>query len=236
MKASAPLVMRRLRAEADPARATHSLRFFRTGPGEYGEGDKFLGLTVPQIRAVAKDFAALPLEETDQLLDSEWHEARLVAVILLANQYAKAKDEMSRRRIYEMYLDRTQRINNWDLVDVSAPGIVGAHLMKRSRAVLRRLAKSRLLWDRRIAIVSTLYFITKGEFDDTLELALVLRGDKHDLIHKATGWMLREVGKRDENVLRRFLDKYAGTLPRTTLRYAIERLPVGARRMYMKRS
>lgn len=229
---SANLAVRRLNELADPVRASHSLRFFRTAPGDYGAGDRFLGLTVPRIRELASEFAGLPLPEIEALLESEWHEARLLAVILLSNEYRRA-DAKSRGRIYRLYLRRTDRINNWDLVDSSAPGIVGAHLLGRSRAPLRKLARSRSLWERRIAVVATQHLIRHDEFEDTLKLAELLIDDEHDLIHKAVGWMLREVGKRDERTLTDFLDRRAMALPRTALRYAIERLSPAKRRRYM---
>ena len=218
----------------DPVRAEHSLRFFKTGPGQYGEGDRFLGLTLPQIRAITREYRELPLEELSRLLDSEWHEERLVALIIATEQFHRG-DATARRAIYNWYLARTDRINNWDLVDVSAHKIVGAYLIDRSRAPLRRLARSKLLWDRRIAIIATAAFIREGQFDDTLQIAKMLLGDKHDLMHKAVGWMLREVGKRDVRVLRAFLDQHAATMPRTALRYSIERFPPALRQKYMKR-
>lgn len=228
----APLVLRRMRALGDPRRAVHSQRFFRTGPGEYGAGDRFLGLTVPQIRGLARECSGLPLTELETLLESRWHEARLLAVILLEDAYRRG-DAKTRDRVYRLYLRRTDRINNWDLVDTSAPGIVGAHLLGRSRAPLRKLARSRSLWERRIAVVATQHFIRHGEFEDTLQLAELLIEDEHDLILKAVGWMLREVGKRDERTLTRFLDRVAQALPRTALRYAIERLTPSQRKRYM---
>jgi 3-methyladenine DNA glycosylase AlkD len=200
--------------------------------GEYGAGDRFLGLNVPQIRQLAAEFRDLPLSEIEMLLESRWHEARLLAVLLLANAYPKA-DGATKERIYRLYLRRTDRINNWDLVDVSAPQVVGAHLLRRSRTPLRRLARSRNLWERRIAVLATQHFIQHSEFDDTLRLAELLMNDQHDLIHKAVGWMLREVGKRDERTLLSFLDRHAGVMPRTTLRYAIERLSPTQRGRYM---
>lgn len=229
---TASAVLRQLRGVANAARAAATSRYFRTGPGEYGAGDRFLGLTLPQVRQVTKQYRALPLREVERLLESPWHEARAVAVLILANNYGNA-DDATRRQIYQLYLRRADRVNNWDLVDASAPAIVGGHLMRRSRAPLRRLAKSKNLWERRIAIVATHPFIRRGEFDDTLRLAVLLKRDPHDLIHKATGWMLREVGKRDERVLRSFLDHYAGELPRTALRYSLERLTPALRRHYM---
>jgi len=211
---------RRLRALADSIRAEHSLRFFKTGPGQYGEGDRFLGLVVPDMRRLVREFRALPLVDADALLASPWHEERLVALMILVEQYRRSPDAA----IYRLYLGRTDRINNWDLVDVSAPHIVGAHLASRSRKPLYRLAKSKSLWDRRIAIIATQHFIRLGDFDDTLAIARLLLNDTHDLIHKACGWMLREIGKRDERALREFLDEHAAAMPRTMLRYAIERL------------
>ena len=221
-----------MRAMASPSRARTLLRFFKSGPGEYGEGDRMLGLTLPQVRALAAACGGMPLPEIERLLQSRWHEVRLLGLIILTWQYPRA-DAESQQRIYRLYLRRTDRINNWDLVDASAPQIVGAHLASRSRAPLRKLARSRNLWERRIAIVATLYFIRHDEFGDTLEIARMLLHDDHDLIHKATGWMLREVGKRDERALRRFLDRHAGAMPRTMLRYAIERFSPGIRRRYM---
>jgi len=213
---------RRLRTLAHPERAAHSQRFFKTAPGQYGHGDKFLGLTVPMMRGVVREFRDLPLADAEALLASPWHEDRLVALMILVEQYRRTPG--ARNAIYRLYLARTDRINNWDLVDVSAANIVGAHLAERSRKPLLRLAKSKSLWERRIAIVATLHFIRRNEFDDTLAIARLLLADTHDLIHKACGWMLRETGKRDERVLRAFLDEHAARMPRTMLRYAIERL------------
>ncbi len=228
----ADAIERQLRKLSSPNRARVLRRFFKTGPDEYGEGDRFIGLRLEQIRALAREHAGLPLREVERLLESPIHEARVVAVVLLANAYRKS-DEKTRERIYRLYLRRSDRVNNWDLVDASAPQIVGMHLLTRSRAPLRRLARSRNLWERRIAIVATHQFIRHGQLDDTLRIAVQLLKDEHDLIHKATGWMLREVGKRDERVLRKFLDRYAGALPRTALRYSIERLTPAQRRRYM---
>ena len=224
--------LRRMQVFADPKRAAALQRFFKTGPGEYGEGDRFMGLTLPQIRGLLADYRELPLRQVERLLDSPWHEARTLAVALLAARYPRAV-AADQTAIYRLYLRRTDRVNNWDLVDISAPQVVGGHLMDRSRAPLRRLARSGSVWERRIAMVATAWFIRNGEFGDTLALARLLFDDRHDLIHKATGWMLREVGKRDERVLRRFLDRNAGRLPRTALRYAIERLPPATRRRYL---
>lgn len=213
-------------------RAAHNLRFFRTGVGEYGEGDRFLGLTMPQIRSTARDFTDMPLADIDVLLESDWHEIRLLAALLLVTRYGRG-DARLKQDIYRLYLRRTDRINNWDLVDLSAPRIVGAHLFDRSRAPLRRLANSKSLWERRIAILATHYFIARGDFDDTIAITQMLFDDREDLIHKAIGWMLREVGKRDEAALLAFLDTHASAMPRTSLRYALERLSPARRKRYM---
>lgn len=213
-------------------RARLMLRYFKSGPGEYGAGDRFLGLALPQVRSIVAASRDLPLAEVEALLESPWHEARVVALLLLAKAYA-ASDRRTQHQIYRLYLRRTDRINNWDLVDLSAPRVVGEHLVARSRAPLRRLARSKSVWDRRIAMIATSAFIRRGDFEDTFQLARLLAGDDHDLIHKAVGWMLREVGKRDEPALLAFLDRYAGAMPRTTLRYAIERLSPARRKRFM---
>jgi 3-methyladenine DNA glycosylase AlkD len=225
-------VVRRLRRDAEPGRAANVARFFKTGPGEYGEGDVFIGLRVPQIRAAAREFESITIEETGELLDCAEHEARLLALILLVKKYAKGR-EAEREKIYRLYLGRTSRINNWDLVDSSAPYIVGPHLQARGRPFLRELARSPSLWDRRIAILATFHYIKAGDFDDALAIGRMLLTDREDLIHKAVGWMLREVGKRDRRTLEKFLETHAGAIPRTALRYAIERFPDGLRRRYL---
>jgi 3-methyladenine DNA glycosylase AlkD len=224
--------VRELQRLADPERAGGLQQFFRTRPGEYGAGDLFLGLSMPQVRGLAKELGDLPLAEVEKLLESQWHEARLLALVLLTNAYRHG-DSAMQAKIYRLYMRRTDRVNNWDLVDVSAPGIVGAHLFGRSRTPLFRLARSSDLWERRIAVVATQYFIQRRDFADTLRIARILMADKHDLIHKAVGWMLREVGKRDERSLTRFLDRHAGALPRTALRYSIERVSPAQRKRYM---
>jgi len=221
-----------LRRWADPARAAGAQRFFKTGPGQYGAGDRFLGLTVPQVRAVARGYAALPLAEADALLASPWHEARLLALHVLVRQYQRA-DTATRTAIHALYLARTDRINNWDLVDVSAAHIVGPHAGGRL-ARLRRLARSPQLWERRIAMVSTLYGIRRGQYAEALAVAGWLVHDEQDLIHKAVGWMLREVGKRDQSAEERFLKAHAAHMPRTMLRYAIERFPEPLRQRYLR--
>ena len=226
---------RRLQEAGDPEDAVFLQRFFKTGPGQYGEGDRFLGIRVPMTRTLAREFADLPLSDIEALLHDKWHEARLLALVLLTNRYARA-NAAEKSQVYRTYLANTDRINNWDLVDLSAPGIVGAHLETRPRRPLDTLAKSKSLWERRIAIVATYHFIRRKEFDDTLRISTTLLGDSHDLIHKAVGWMLREVGKRDERVLEGFLEKHALEMPRTALRYAIERMSPAKRKHFMSRS
>ena len=230
--ATARAIEKRFRALHNPERARVVQGFFKSKPGQHGAGDRFLGLSVPQVRQVGRELRDLPLAEIDALLASPWHEVRLLAVILLANRYAKA-DDQTRDAIYTLYLRRTDRINNWDLVDVSAAQIVGAHLLHRSRTPLQQLASSPRLWERRIAIIATHYFIVSGQFEDSLLLSERLLGDREDLIHKAVGWMLREVGKQSVSALTGFLDKHAGAMPRTALRYAIERLTPAQRQRYM---
>lgn len=221
-----------LLSRANPEKAAHLSRFFKTGEGEYGAGDRFLGVTVPVMRRLARMGAALALSDTRKLLRSRWHEERMLALCILTSQYKSACPEC-REKIFRLYLANMRHINSWDLVDVSAPHIVGAHLEEKPRAILDTLAKSPSLWERRIAIVSTFHFIRRNEFADTLRLAKILKGDREDLIHKAAGWMLREVGKRDKKALTVFLGKHSRTLPRTMLRYAIEKFPPAERLRYL---
>ena len=225
-------VRRRLREFADRDRAVFVRGFFKTGPGQYGEGDQFLGLRVPDLRKVEREFRNLPASDLRELLQSKWHEERLLALVILVDQYDRG-DKKERAAIYKLYMASTDRINNWDLVDCSAPQIVGGHLAQRSRKPLYRLVKSKSIWERRIALLATFYFIRLGEFDDTFALTESLLGDKHDLIHKAGGWMLREIGKRDRDALETFLRKHAAKMPRTMLRYAIERFSPAVRRRYL---
>jgi 3-methyladenine DNA glycosylase AlkD len=225
-------IRRHLRTLGDADDAKFLQRFFKTGPGQYGEGDRFLGVRVPDVRRVARAARGLPLGEIERLLEDEWHEVRLLAVILYADAY-KRGSARERTAIFRSYLRHARRINNWDLVDVSAGHVVGAHLLTRPRKRLDTLARSRNLWERRIAIIATQAFIRNGEFDDTLRIARVLLRDPHDLIHKSVGWMLREVGNRDRATLEAFLRQHAHDMPRTMLRYAIERLPVAERRRFM---
>jgi len=228
--------LREVRAEiaslADPKRAVGNARFFKTGPGEYGEGDKFLGITVPMLRKVARGGRDLSLDDLLKLLASPWHEERLVALMVMVDQHQRATDK-DRLALHRAYLANAKRINNWDLVDASAGQIVGYHVAEKGTAFLERLAASDDLWERRIAIIATFYGIKHDDFAPTLLIAEQLLGDDQDLIHKAVGWMLREVGKRDGAVLRQFLDRHAATMPRTALRYAIERFTPAERQRYM---
>jgi len=217
---------------ADPARAKSSQWFFKTGPGQYGEGDRFLGMTVPVLRQLAREYESLSLGVAASLLKSPWHEERLLALLILVRQYERG-DAAARDAIYKCYIDNRSRINNWDLVDCSAPQIVGAHLQQGGRRFLRELARSRSLWDRRIAILATFHYIKANEFADALAIAEMLLPDREDLIHKAVGWMLREIGKRDRKMLERFLREHASRMPRTALRYSIERFPEDLRRRYL---
>lgn len=227
-------LQRRLRELASPADAAFLAGFFKTGPGQYGHGDVLIGVRVPATRKVAVEFKNLPLCEVERLLHSAIHEDRLAALIILVMQAAGA-DAKTRKAIYTLYLANTRFVNNWDLVDVSAPELVGAYLADKSRRPLLRLAKSAWLWDRRISILATLHFIRLGQFADTLRIAEMLLGDRHDLIHKAVGWMLREVGKRDVAVLEEFLGQHGRAMPRTMLRYAIEKFPEAKRRRFLGR-
>jgi 3-methyladenine DNA glycosylase AlkD len=211
------VTQQRLRSLGCPQRAAILACFFKTGPGEYGEGDRFIGVKVPVIRQVAKEFKNLPLAEIECLLHSEIHEERLLALVILVGQFEKS-DRTTRKRIYHLYLANTRHINNWDLVDLSAPQIVGGYLQNRSRNPLDRHAKSASLWERRISIVATHWFIRHGDHADTLRIAEKLLNDRVDLIHKAVGWMLREVGKRDVVVLEAFLGEHCRVMPRTMLR------------------
>lgn len=217
---------------ADPVRGVHSQRFFKTGPGQYGEGDKFLGLTVPVMRTLVRKYRALDDASILELLFSPWHEERLVAVMLFVEAYDRG-DDSRRALIHRIYLANTHHINNWDLVDASAGNIVGGHLDARDITLLEQLARSENLWERRIAIVSTFHFIKRNEFGPTLKIAALLLRDPHDLIHKAVGWMLREVGKRDRKTLDGFLKRHYQQMPRTMLRYAIERHPERVRKQYL---
>lgn len=223
-----------LRRHANPEKARVAQGYFKTGPGEYAEGDIFLGMTAAVFRSIAKDFRGMPLAEIGKLICSEVHEDRSMALYLLVEAYA-ASDEAGKARLVDFYLNNLRFVNNWDLVDGSAPLLLGAHLFRRGKQVLYQLSRSPRLWDRRVAVLSTLYFIRQGSFKDTLKMAGMLLGDREDLMHKAVGWMLREVGKRDEKALETFLEKHAAAMPRTMLRYAIERMPEQKRQTYLKK-
>jgi 3-methyladenine DNA glycosylase AlkD len=214
-------------------RALVAQRFFKTAPGEYGEGDVFVGLRVPEIRRLAKEYQSLPFSEIASLLQSSIHEARLLALLILVRVYRQG-DTSLQEQIYNLYLQNTRFVNNWDLVDASAEHIVGSHLRHRSKSPLDALAQSKLLWDRRISIMATFHYIKHGEFAETLHIAKQLLRDPEDLIHKAVGWMLREIGKRDHLAEEEFLEKYYKAMPRTMLRYAIEKFPEKLRQQYLR--
>jgi 3-methyladenine DNA glycosylase AlkD len=223
-----------IKKNSDLQRAEHSKRFFKTGKGEYGEGDIFLGLTTPQQKEIIKKYSYLDFNDLQTLLNSKIHEHRSIALGILVNQYQKAKkDNLQKRKIYEFYMKNTKNINNWDLVDLSSYKIVGDFLIKDGSDTLRMLAKSDNLWERRIAIVSTFAFIRSGKIGETLAISEMLLHDEHDLIHKAVGWMLREVGKKNKNVLEIFLTSRHKEMPRTMLRYSIEKFSPEERKKWM---
>ena len=224
---------REVKSLADPKRAEASARYFKTGPGEYGEGDKFIGLNVPQQRSIAKKFQELSLADIAKLLKSRIHEERFIALEILVMQFEKAGEKLQ-KQIANFYLKNTKHINNWDLVDTSAPYILGEYLVTRPRKILTKLARSRILWERRIAIIAAMSFINRNDFTDTLRIAGILLNDEHDLIHKAVGWQIREVGNKDKKILRKFLKKHYQSMPRTMLRYAIEKFPEPERQRYLK--
>ncbi|MBI5870940.1 MAG: DNA alkylation repair protein [Actinobacteria bacterium] len=228
-------IIRELKVLGDPERAEHSRRYFKTGVGEYGEGDIFLGIRVPEVRKCARRFWDTGLEDALELLKSPYHEARLLSLFMLVARYSKAGDA-EKEAIYQAYLDNTRYVNNWDLVDSSASYIVGDFLLKRDRKILYRLALSKSLWERRISIISTSCFIRDDDFSDTLAISELLLHDREDLIHKAAGWMLREVGNRDMAVEEAFLARHYREMPRTMLRYAIEKFPEEKRQAYLKGS
>ncbi len=232
-----------LQTYIDPQKAELLPRFFKTGPGQYGEGDKFLGVTVPNTRKVAKAGKDLSMDEIEKLLHSQWHEGRLLALIILVNRFKKA-DLVGQKMIYDFYLANTTYINNWDLVDTSARQIVGAYLYDlETKRYLNRyllhetlhdLAQSTAMWERRIAVIATFYWLAQGESGPSMQIAELLIADKEDLMHKAVGWMLREMGKRvSADELREFLEIHAATMPRTTLRYAIEHFSPEERKMWL---
>jgi 3-methyladenine DNA glycosylase AlkD len=225
-----------IHSKANPEKAKLLQRYFKTGKGEYGEGDVFLGLTVPILRELSKKYYdSISLKEIEELLDNKYHELRAISLMILILKYKKSKkDRLMQRKIYELYLKKTDRINNWDLVDISAPKIVGDFLLKNKEDVLKYLAKSSNIWEKRIAIISTFAFIKKRDFGDTLAISNMLLKDEHDLIHKAVGWALREVGKQNKKVLELFLISRYKEMPRTMLRYAIEKFPESERQKWLK--
>ncbi len=231
---TADIIFQQLQELGNPAKAAHSLTFFKTTPGGYGEGDRFLGITVPEVRVVAKGHPKLSLSEIEILLANPYHECRMCALLILVEQFKKA-DEEARRILFDFYRARTFYINNWDLVDLSCYAIVGEWLADKDRQPLYTWSRSPSLWEQRIAIVSTMAFIRRNDFADTLQLSESYLSHPHDLIHKACGWMLREIGKRDEKALTGFLDIHYTNMPRTMLRYAIERLSPQQRAYYLKK-
>ena len=222
-----------LRGQGSKKQAQILQGFFKTGPGEYGEGDVFIGVKVPETRKIALKYRHLSLKDTLKLLKSDIHEERLLALLIMVDQF-KSSDESTRETIYKKYLANTGFINNWDLIDLTAPQIVGGFLVSRAKKPLLALARSKNLWECRISILSTFSFIKIGKFTETLRISKILLKDDHDLIHKAVGWMLREVGKRDMGVLEAFLKKHYTNMPRTMLRYSIERFPERKRQSYLK--
>jgi len=231
----------KLREKSDVEKAKILQRFFKTGKGEYGEGDIFLGIVVPEQRKIAKEFCDLDTSDLQKLLDSNVHEKRLIALLILIKKYegaAKQRDGDVKKEIFDFYLKNASKsnINNWDLVDLSAPNIVGNYLIDKNKDILYRLAKSSNLWEKRISVLATFAFIRLGEFKDSLEISKILLGDLHDLIHKSVGWMLREIGKRDKKILEKFLKENYRQIPRTMLRYAIEKFPETERKKWLNRN
>ncbi len=215
-----------------PKKAETLSRFFKTGKGEYGEGDLFLGLTVPESRSIARKYAHISFGEIKELLKSKFHEERLVALLILVHNYNQG-NQKQKDDVYNFYINNMLFINNWDLVDLTADKIVGAHLLDKGKDILYNIAKSKNLWERRISIVATFHFIRKHSFNETLKIAELLLDDDHDLIHKAVGWMLREVGKRNQEDEETFLKKHYKKMPRTMLRYAVERFSESKRKLYL---
>jgi 3-methyladenine DNA glycosylase AlkD len=227
-------VKKELKSLADPKQAALLQGFFKTGKGQYGEGDIFLGIKVPVQRKVAKKHKDMSTGEVQKLLNSKIHEHRLVALLILVENFRKA-DPKNQKLIFDLYLKNTKNINNWDLVDLSAHKIIGSYLLDKDRKLLYRLARSKSLWERRISVISTFMLINHGDFKDSLRIAELLLHDRHDLIHKAVGWMLREIGNRDRKVEEKFLNKHHKVMPRTMLRYAIEKFDEKKRKFYMKK-
>jgi 3-methyladenine DNA glycosylase AlkD len=235
MDNNASRIISRLKKMGNPEIAAHSQRFFKTGKGEYAEGDRFLGIRVPELRRCAREYRDITIQGALELLRSPLHEVRLLALFILVAKYVYGKED-DKEKIYNSYLKHTKHINNWDLVDCSAEHIVGAHLFNRDRGPIYRLAGSQSLWERRIGVMSTFHFVKKGQFSDTIAVAELLLNDREDLIHKAAGWMLREIGKRDLETEVAFLNRFYKKMPRTMLRYAIEKMPEDQRKAYLHRT
>ncbi len=235
MKQLTKTITNKLQALSDAEKREIFPKFFKAGKGEYGEGDRFLGVTVPNIRAIAKLHKDISIEEIRELIQSEWHEVRLCALIIMVEK-SKKKDEALRKELFNLYLSQTKRINNWDLVDLSCRFIIGEYLLDKSRDILYHLAQSPILWDNRIAIVSTYAFIRKGQLEDTYALCDLMMQHPHDLMHKAIGWMLREAGKRNPERLYDYVMSHRADMPRTMLRYAIEKFSPKERAILMKRA
>lgn len=228
-------IQKDLRALANPKIAEHSQRFFKTGKGEYGYGDIFLGIRVPNLRKIAKEHQdELKSSQVKKLVRSKYHEERLTGLIVWSNQYIRSKDEKSKEEIYQLYVSHFKYINNWDLVDVTCPHIIGRHLFERDRKIIFQWARSKDLWTKRISIITQLWFIRQNDLDDAFKIAKILLRDSHDLIHKAVGWVLREAGKKDRKRMEAFLTEHYQKMPRTMLRYAIEKLPESRRQKYLK--
>lgn len=233
---TASQVRKRLEEQRDAEKAAFYPKFFRTGPGEYGEGDQFLGVVVPKQRKIAKASRRLPLEEVQKLLHSPYHECRLTGLFVLVHQFDDAKNDEGQKQIFQFYIRNVDRVNNWDLVDTTCHKIIGPYLFEKDRKLLFQFAKARHLWKNRISIVSTYYFIKRQDLGTTLEIASLLIRHPHDLIHKAVGWMLRELGKQDKDLLVQFLNQYKNRMPRTMLRYAIEKFDKSTRQKFLDRS
>ncbi|TXH00216.1 MAG: DNA alkylation repair protein [Candidatus Moraniibacteriota bacterium] len=230
------ILLEEVKALSDPDRAIIFARFFKSGPSQYGEGDKFLGIMVPQVRQlVGKYYRQLEHSDLDQLLSSPYHEIRLFALLVLVKKYQQTKLEEEKTNLYKYYLANRVHINNWDLVDVTTPQLVGDYLLTHPRDILYQLASSDNLWERRISIMATFAFIRAGEYEDTIKISKILLHDSHDLIHKAVGWMLREMGKKDKSLLINYLNESASVMPRTMLRYSIEKLTEAERQYYLKK-
>lgn len=227
-------LLKELKQHSSPEKAKIYTRYFKTGKGEYGEGDVFLGLTVPEQRKLAQKYVDLKFDYVKKLLHSKYHEHRLTGLFILVYKYEKANNN-EKQKIIDFYLKHKHRGNNWDLIDCVADKLLGKHIIDKDKSILYELAKSESLWDRRIAIITTFEFIKNNKFEDTIKIAEILLNDKHDLIQKAVGWMLREIGKRDENELIKFLDKNYKKMPRTMLRYAVERLDKKRKEYYIKK-